>query len=89
MATMGVVPKRHHLGERDGLDQVVPFVLNFDEGDSGMAHSSFSLSYREQMRNKAWKRSRAMLVVDASTLLGIAAILTSLSALIWSVRRKA
>jgi len=29
-----------------------------------------------------------MLVVDAPTLVGIAAVLTSLSALIWSVRRK-
>ena len=29
-----------------------------------------------------------MLVVDASTLLGLAALLTSLSAVIWSVRRK-
>ena len=29
-----------------------------------------------------------MLVVDAFTLMGLAALLTSLSAVIWSVRRK-
>jgi hypothetical protein len=29
-----------------------------------------------------------MLVIDASTLVGLAALLTSVSALIWSVRRK-
>jgi hypothetical protein len=29
-----------------------------------------------------------MLVIDAPTLVGLAALLTSLSALIWSVRRK-
>jgi hypothetical protein len=39
------------------------------------------------MRNKSAEES-LMFVLDASTLLGLAALLTSLSAVIWSVRRK-
>lgn len=37
----------------------------------------------------ATRKESPMLVLDPTALLGIAAILTSISAVIWSVRRKA
>jgi hypothetical protein len=34
-------------------------------------------------------RSREMIVLDGAVLVGLAALITSVSALVWSVRRKA
>lgn len=51
-----------------------------------MRHN-FSLSYLGTKSEQAAEES-LMLVLDAPSLLGIAAVLTSLSALIWSLRRK-
>jgi len=47
----------------------------------------FPIDYREQMRNMR-RRSRFMLIIDPAMLIALAAIISSLSALVWAVRRK-
>src|SRR3569623_1975869 len=54
---------------------------------SGFGRINFRCPTAEHMWNKnTW--SRAMLLIDPPFLLGLSALVTSLSALIWSIRRK-
>jgi hypothetical protein len=41
------------------------------------------------MENSGLKESRPMFVIDPAMLIALAALISSLSALIWSLRRKA
>lgn len=54
------------------------------------AKAQKSLSYREQYVNICLPRIRRpiMLIIDATILLAVAAIITASSTLIWSIRRK-
>ena len=48
----------------------------------------FPIAYREQIGNKRLARSRIMLILDPPMVVALAAVISSLSAFIWAVRRK-
>lgn len=49
----------------------------------------FSLSYIEQNVNNAIQMESHMIVLDTNLLFGLSALLTAISALVWSIRRRA
>ena len=52
-------------------------------------HQHFALSYTEQMRNNHDSKGvGSMIVLDTAALVGLAAVITSVSALVWSLRRR-
>ena len=52
------------------------------------ANRNFPIDYREQIGNIEGDGVACMLVLDPSMLLAIAALVSSLSAFVWAVRRK-